>query len=162
MTGRLAQLLVLVLLAGALAAPAAWGQATGATGADGSATVVEPKAGTPAPAPVDPATTTTPPAATVAPAPQTTTAAPVPAAGATGTTGPQGAKATGKGGLSNAAIALIAGGALLLALIGLLAFAQWRGWSSRRLARWRHAAAEANWRLGLRAAEFRDFLRLGR
>jgi len=39
---------------------------------------------------------------------------------------------------------------------------QWRGWDPRWLRRWRHASAEAGWRLSLGWAEFRDFVRLGR
>jgi hypothetical protein len=166
MTRRFLQLLLLAALAAALAAPAAFAQATGATGADGkdapAPTAVEPAAGQPAPAPADPAPA---PAATVVPAVQPTTAAPattpVVPAGASGAVGPQAAKAGG-GGLSNGTLAGIAAVALLVVILSLIVFAESRGWSSRRLDRWRHAAGEANWRISLRAAEFRDFLRLGR
>ena len=159
MTRRILQLLVLAACTALLAAPAALGQATGATGA-AAPTVVEPTAGKPAPAPVDTTTVTPVPVPTAAPAPQPTTSAAA-AEGSTGAAGPQAARKT-DGGLSNAALAIIAVAALLALLIGLVAFASWCGWSSRRLNRWRHAAGEANWRMGLRMAEFRDFLRLGR
>ncbi len=39
---------------------------------------------------------------------------------------------------------------------------RWRGWDPRWLRRWRHASAEAGWRLSLGWAEFRDFVRIGR
>ena len=160
MTRRILQLLVLAACTALLAAPAAFGQATGATGA-AAPTVVEPTAGKPAPAPVDTTPVPVPvPVPTAAPAPQPTTSAAA-AEGSTGAAGPQAARKT-DGGLSNAALAIIAVAALLALLTGLVAFASWRGWSSRRLNRWRHAAGEANWRMGLRMAEFRDFLRLGR
>ena len=170
MIRRLQQVLVLAAcLAATLAPTAAQAQTTGASGAANGAKkaakpkVVEPAVGKPAPAPVD----TPPPVTTsVIPVPQpTVTQAPVqPAgavAGASGASGPQGVRRS-DGGLSDTAVgAIIAGGVLLL--LALLALAvRSSGWSSYRTTRWRHAAGEANWRLSLRAAEFRDFLKLGR
>ena len=60
------------------------------------------------------------------------------------------------------AIAAIALGALLLGIIVTLLLWRVRGWDPRWLKRWRHAVAEAGWRLSLGWAEFRDFVRLGR
>ena len=157
------KILVLAACAAICVTPLAHSAANGASGATGAKatappTAVEPKAGKPAAAPVD----TTPPAAvTVVPAPQPT-AAPVPAPGPTGATGPSGSQASGGNGLSGGALAAIACALLLVGIAALIAFAQWRGWSSTTLRRWRHAVGELNWRMSLRAAEFRDFLRLGR
>ena len=141
---------------------------TGVSGANGAAkkpTLVEPTAGKPVPAPQTdvPATTTiiaTPQTTTLVPSTQPTTAASG-ATGATGATGPQGARGSG-GGLSNGARGVIAAGVLLALVLALFAFGRWRGWSSARWRRLRHAGAEASWRMSLRNAEFRDFLRLGR
>ena len=162
---RSLKILALGLCAVLLAAAPTVAATTGATGSKNpDATVkahaVEPTAGKPAPAPVDTTPVTPPPPATTsaAPVPQPTTSA----AGASGATGPQGARRNADGGLSGTALAIIAAAALLALLTGLAAFARWRGWTSRRVDRWRHAAGEANWRMGLRMAEFRDFLRLGR
>ena len=57
--------------------------------------------------------------------------------------------------------AIVLGALLLFVLIVRLLW-RWRGWDPRWLRRWRHANAEAGWRLSLGWAEFRDFLRLGR
>ena len=162
---RSLKILVLGMCAALLIAAPALAATTGATGAKNpdatvKANAVEPTAGKPAPAPVDttPVTPTPPATTTAAPAAQPTSAA----VGASGATGPQGVRRKTDGGLSGTALAIIAAAALLALLTGLAAFARWRGWTSRRADRWRHAAGEANWRLSLRAAEFRDFLKLGR
>lgn len=165
MTRRIFQLLVLAACAALLAAPAALAQTTGADGSTKSnpdatvtPTAVEPTAGEPAPAPVDTTPTTPEPAPTVT----TTTTTKATATVKQGATGPAGPQKQTSGGLSRTALAVIVAAAALALLFALIAFARWRGWSSRRMDRWRHAAGEANWRVGLRVAEFRDFLRLGR
>ena len=113
--------------------------------------------------------------------PQTT---PAPQSGVTGpdapvtsgATGPTGATAQGTTGVAGAQeaaskdssdddlllIAAIVVGAMLLVLLIIALLWRWRGWNPLWARRWRHANAEAAWRLGLGWDEFRDFLRLGR
>lgn len=63
---------------------------------------------------------------------------------------------------SNALIALVAaGGVVVLALVLWLA-AWWTAWDPPFLARWRHSVGEASWRTSAAWAEFTDWLRLGR
>lgn len=143
---------VLALAVLACTAPAAMAQT-------GTGNAVEPVPGQPAPAP---ATTepplTTPPATTTTAPPATTTAPAVPGA----QPAPPAAKQDQGGKVSWLAIAAIALGALLLGIIITLLLWRVRGWDPRWLKRWRHAVAEAGWRLSLGWAEFRDFVRLGR
>jgi hypothetical protein len=87
------------------------------------------------------------------------------AGNAQGTTGAAGAKDAAAQDSSNddaLLIAAIALGALLLFILIVTLLWRVRGWNPRWLRRWRHANAEAAWRLGLGWEEFRDFLRLGR
>ncbi len=138
--------------------------------------VVEPKAGEAVPLaagqqPAVPATDapsagTTGPQAPVASdqvAPGAVTGPTGPAGATTGAGGPQ-ESAAGKGGDDETWLAVAAAvlGGLLLALLITAALWRWRGWDPRWRKRWRHANAEAGWRLSLGWAEFRDFLRLGR
>jgi hypothetical protein len=114
--------------------------------------------------PTTPATTptgaTTPPAATTPTQPATT----VPTTPAPAATAPA-SHAGGSGGgrdRTPLAVAAIAIGALLLALLGLWSLARARGWDAPRLARARHAWGEAGFRTSGMWAEFADWLRLGR
>ncbi len=130
--------------------------------------VVEPKPGeaiaptTPAPDATTPATTDTTPAPAVTG--PTGPSGPTGVTGPTGTTGPQGVAATGGGGDDDQwlAIAGIVLGVILIASLIVMGLWRWRAWDPRWHRRWRHASAEANWRLSLTWAEFRDFLHLGR
>lgn len=63
---------------------------------------------------------------------------------------------------TTAALGAIALGAVLVALLGLWAFARWWAWEPRWAVRWRHATGEAGWRASAAWAEFTDWLRLGR
>lgn len=148
---RIRRATLLALLALACAAPAAHAQTTTGTG-----NAVEPVPGQAAPAPTGattvPPVATTPPAVTTTP-PATTAPAAAPAQPA--------AKDEG-GKVSWYEIAAMALGAILLAVVITLLLWRVRGWDPRWLKRWRHAVAEAGWRLSLGWAEFRDFVRLGR
>ena len=127
---------------------------------------VEPQVGTPAPA--QPGATTP----TVEPVPVPTTAAPAGTTGGVPATaggvpatagGAPAADASGdSGGVAWETIAVIALGAVLLFVLIVLLLWRVRGWDPRWLQRWRHATAEAGWRLSLGWSEFRDFVRLGR
>lgn len=135
------------------------------TGGGAQPQVVEPRAGEALPQ-------TTP----ATPAGPTGPDAPVSSGAVTGPTGPTGAggATTGETGPQEAAgaddggddtwllITAIVLGALVLAIVLTRLLWRWRGWDPRWLRRWRHANAEAGWRLSLGWAEFRDFLRLGR
>ena len=57
---------------------------------------------------------------------------------------------------------LIALAAVLLGVFIVIILWRVRGWDPRWLRRWRHATAEAGWRVGLNGAELRDFVHLGR
>lgn len=130
---------------------------------------VEPQAGEAAPA--QPGATTPP----VEPVPDPVV---TPTAGGSAPTGPAtvgglpatagGAAAapadddSGSGGLSWADAVALAVAALLIAVAVMLVLWQLRGWDPRWLRRWRHATAEAGWRVSLGWSEFRDFVRLGR
>jgi hypothetical protein len=143
----------------ALACAGAGGLAPGAL----AQSAVEPVPGQPAPAPVPdtttvPPVTTTPPATTTAPPAATTTAPVTPAPAAA----PPAQQQDDDSGISWLAIAAIALGAILLGVLVVLLLWRLRGWDPRWLKRWRHATAEAGWRMSLGWAEFRDFLRLGR
>jgi hypothetical protein len=140
---------LLALLALACAAPAAHAQTTGTGNA------VEPVPGQPAPAPTG--TTTVPPVTTP---PAVTTTPPVATAPAAAPAQPAAKDEGGK--VSWLEIAAIALGALLLAVVVALLLWRVRGWDPRWFKRWRHAVAEAGWRLSLGFAEFRDFVKLGR
>ena len=165
LTGRRFAALVLALLLCALGpGTLALAQETGKDGQQPQ--VVEPKAGEAVPPP----TTTAPGGPTGPDAPVTSQGA---VTGPTGPTGPGGAT-TGETGQQGAAaknggsddtwllITAIVLGALALTIILIRLLWRWRGWDPRWLRRWRHANAEAGWRLSLGWAEFRDFLRLGR
>lgn len=65
-------------------------------------------------------------------------------------------------GLAWLTLGLIALGAVLLGVLIVILLWRIRGWDPRWLKRWRHAAAEAGWRVGLSGAEIRDLIRLGR
>ena len=150
--------LIAVLLAGALAIPAAVAgaqepttrapatTAPGATTTLPGATPTVPGATTTAPSP----TATVPPATTAPPA--ATTAAPA-----------QAARDTGPDAGDRAAVLLLVviGGLLLLGAV-LWALARWQAWDPPFMARWRHATGEAGWRAGNAWAEFTDWLRIGR
>jgi hypothetical protein len=110
-------------------------------------------------------TPTTPPPAATAPSTATTPAQPgaVPPTTTTPTTSAgQATRAGGHRDRTPLAIAAIAIGALLLALLALWALARARGWDSPRAARLRHAWGEAGYRTTGVWAEFADWLRLGR
>jgi len=124
---------------------------------------VEPQAGEAAPAAPGEATPT------VEPVPQPV----VPEAAPTGPATAGGTPATAGGvpataaeeddsGLSWADAGALVLAALLIAVAIVLVLWQLRGWDPRWLRRWRHATAEAGWRVSLGWAEFRDFVRLGR
>jgi hypothetical protein len=65
-------------------------------------------------------------------------------------------------GLAWLTIGLIALAAVLLGVFIVIILWRVRGWDPRWLRRWRHATAEAGWRVGLNGAELRDFVHLGR
>ena len=177
-------LLVLLLIA-FCAAPVGVAQAQ-TTGKDApQPKVVEPKAGeavppattTPAPAVATPGGTTgatgpTGPAGTTGPDTPVTSGQATPDAGpgpgqpGSATTGPQGLHESSgsKGGSDDTWLAISAAvlAGLLIAWLITAALWRWRGWDPRWRKRWRHATAEASWRLSLSWAEFRDFMRLGR
>lgn len=127
---------------------------------------VEPQAGEAAPAAPGATTPTVEPvpepvvtgtAGGAAPAgPATTTETPATAGGSPG------AASDDDSGLSWADAGVLALAALLIAAAIMLVLWQLRGWDPRWLRRWRHATAEAGWRVSLGWAEFRDFVRLGR
>lgn len=164
---RLLSLIAMTLVLLALApGTAALAQDTGKNGAQPQ--VVEPKAGE-----AVPQTQTTAPGGPTGPDTPVTSQGAVtgptgptgPGSATTGTTGPQEAAAAKDGGGSDDTwllITAIALGGLLLAILLVRLLWRWRGWDPRWLRRWRHANAEAGWRLSLGWAEFRDFLRLGR
>lgn len=107
----------------------------------------QPVPGTPAPLPADPTVTVPPADAPVAPAP-------APA---------QPAQQQGEDkGLAWLTVGLIALAAILVAVLVVILLWRVRGWDPAWLRRWRHATAEAGWRISLGAAELRDFVRLGR
>ncbi len=110
---------------------------------------------------------TTAPVEPVVPVPTTTATA----GGAPTSTGGTPATAGGvvvvneaddSGGVAWETIAVAVLGALLLFVLIVLVLWRVRGWDPRWLQRWRHAMAEAGWRLSLGWAEFRDFVRIGR
>ena len=107
----------------------------------------QPVPGTPAPLPADPTVTVPPADAPVAPAP-----APAPAQ-------PQQGEDKGLAWLT---VGLIALAVILAAILIVILLWRVRGWDPAWLRRWRHATAEAGWRISLGAAELRDFVRLGR
>lgn len=124
---------------------------------------VEPQAGEAAPA--TPGATTAP----VEPLPEPLVTEAVPtgpatAGGAPATAGgaPAAASQDDDSGLSWADAGALVLAALLIAAAIVLVLWQLRGWDPRWLRRWRHATAEAGWRLSLGWAEFRDFVRIGR
>ena len=170
---------LLVVLACVLACAVSGGAAlaqTTATPAPAPATVptskdapepqaVEPQVGTAAP--VQPGATTVP----VEPVPVPTTVTPETTGGLPATAGGAPATAGGvvvteqpedSGGVAWETIAVIVLGGLLLFVLLVLVLWRVRGWDPRWLQRWRHAMAEAGWRLSLGWAEFRDFVRIGR
>jgi hypothetical protein len=161
----LAALFVAVMCSAVLASSAVLAQtSSGITKDTPEPTAVEPQAGKTAP--VEPGVTT--PAVETPPA--TTSGTPATAGGAIvveGTVvtagGVPGAGAADSGDdnswLKVVAIALAA---LILFVVVVLVLWRWRGWDPRWLRRWRHASAEAGWRLSLGWAEFRDFVRIGR
>ena len=106
----------------------------------------QPVPGTPAPAPADPTVTVPPADAPVAPAP-------APA---------QPAQQNEDKGLAWLTVGLIALAVILVAILVVILLWRVRGWDPLWLRRWRHATAEAGWRISLGAAELRDFVRLGR
>jgi hypothetical protein len=108
----------------------------------------QPVPGTPAPLPADPTVTVPPADAPAAPAP-----APTPA---------QPAQQGEDRGLAWLTVGLIALAVILAAILIVIALWRVRGWDPLWLRRWRHATAEAGWRISLGAAELRDFVRLGR
>jgi len=149
--------LIAVLVAAALAVPAAVAGAQEPT--TGVPAPIAPGATTTAPGatPTAPGATTTAPAntATVPPAttaPAATTAAPAPAAGDTGP----------DAGDRAAVLLLVVFGGLFLLAAALWALARWQAWDPPFMARWRHATGEAGWRAGNAWAEFTDWLRIGR
>jgi type IV secretory pathway VirB10-like protein len=154
MPSRRATAAVLAALACATAAATTSGPAL-------AQNAVEPVPGQPAPAPAPDTTTippvTTPPPATTTAPPAATTTAPV-----TPPPGQQPQQQDEDSGISWLAIAAIALGSILLGVLVVLALWRLRGWDPRWLKRWRHATAEAGWRMSLGWAEFRDFVRLGR
>jgi len=162
-------LLTLILIACALV-PAGTALSQDETKKKAKPQVVEPKVGeavppTTTPAPSGPTGPDTPATSDVAPGAVTGPSGPTGQAGATtGAGGPQELAGTGKvdDGDEWLLIAAIVLGALLLAILIMRALWRWRGWDPRWRRRWRHANAEAGWRLSLSWAEFRDFLRLGR
>ena len=170
---------LLVVLACVLACSLAGGTALAQTSTPAPATVptskdapepqaVEPQVGTAAPVqpgatvpPVEPVpaptTVTTPAGGTTGGLPATAGGAPATAGGVVVTKQPE-----DSGGVAWETIALIVLGGLLLFVLLVLVLWRVRGWDPRWLQRWRHAMAEAGWRLSLGWAEFRDFVRLGR
>ena len=171
LTGPLALLSTAALLAGAPAALAQTASGLSTTPNPSSTTstttsapapqAVEPTPGEPAPA--EPGTTT--PVEPVVPAPTTVPSGPSSDGGLPVTAGGlPGAPLPGSGGQSSSAwtVAAIAFGALVLLALLIRGLWYYRGWDPRWVRRWRHAAAEAAWRLSLGWAEFRDFVRLGR
>lgn len=125
----------------------------------GEAAPAQPGATTPTVEPLpDPAVVPT--AGGAAPAgPATTGGAPATAGGVPGA--PAGDD-SGSDGLTWADVGALVLAALLIAVAIVLVLWQLRGWDPRWLRRWRHATAEAGWRVSLGWAEFRDFVRLGR
>ncbi len=123
-------------------------------------------AATPGATTTPPVTTTPATTPTTEPAPAATTpttTAPAAAAPASTTPTPPAAAAGTHGSDRTALIvALIAGGALLLAALLLWAWARMRGWDPGWVARMRHAWGEAGFRTTSTWAEFTDWLRLGR
>ncbi|MSW96641.1 MAG: hypothetical protein F2796_07580 [Actinobacteria bacterium] len=115
-----------------------------ASAAAGQPQVVEPATGAPAPSVQDPGTL---PQVTTAPAPQAS-AAP--------------ARAPRSDGRNWALIVVVVIAASILALVLVLVAGYRRGWDPPGLRRWRHAIAEAGYRVSLGWAELRDLLRLGR
>lgn len=167
LTGRrVAALLLAALLCALAPGTAALAQDTGKDAAQPQ--VVEPKAGEAVPpttsAPAGPTGPDAPVTSDVGPGAATGPTGPTGPAGATtGTTGPQEAAAAKDGGGDSwLLITVIALGAAILTILLIRLLWRWRGSDPRWLRRWRHANAEAGWRLSLAWAEFRDFLRLGR
>jgi hypothetical protein len=165
---RSALLVVLAcVVACAFATSGALAQTTGGTPSKDTPEpqAVEPEVGTVAP--VQPGATTVP-VVPVEPVPTmtgTTGGVPTSAGGAPATAG--GVVVVDKssddsGGVAWETIAVAVLGALLLFVLIVLLLWRVRGWDPRWLQRWRHAMAEAGWRLSLGWAEFRDFVRLGR
>jgi hypothetical protein len=161
---RLTALTIALLALGALFAGAGYAQSSKTTTAQPQ--VVEPT----------PGEAVTPPAGATGPAtggvPPVGATGPTNATGSTGATGPTGAKTVvavtdeSTTGGSNDDTGLLIGaivlGAILLAALVMFLLWRVRGWDPRWRRRWRHANAEAAWRLSLGWAEFRDFMRLGR
>ena len=164
---RSALLVVLACVAAcAFAVGPALAQTTGGTPSKDTPEpqAVEPQVGTVAP--VQPGVTTVP-VEPVVPVPTTTATAGGAPASAGGTPATAGGvvvvnEADDSGGVAWETIAVAVLGALLLFVLIVLVLWRVRGWDPRWLQRWRHAMAEAGWRLSLGWAEFRDFVRIGR
>ena len=165
----LCTLFAAALCSALVASPSALAQTTGGVTSGGitkdtpAPTAVEPQAGQAAP-PVPGQTTPT-----VETTPTTTTAPPATTGGVTIVEGKVvtvgGVPANGSsssGGTSWTTIAGIVLAVIILFVAIVVVLWQWRGWDPRWLRRWRHAGAEAGWRMSLSWAEFRDFVRLGR
>jgi pilus assembly protein FimV len=157
---------------GASSAAAATGGASAPATSDATPTTptttyVPPAAVTTPGAATTPGATTTPGAATT---PGTATAPTVstPATTAPAGTSPQttgsvkGQRATSKGGLSGAAIAIITLAALLVLACIAWALARRRAFEPHWLLSLRHAMAEAGFRASATWSEFADWVRLGR
>lgn len=160
---RSATLVVLAFLVACAVAGGAAAQTSVPTSKDApQPQAVEPQVGTPAP--VEPGVTT--PTVEPVPVPETASGVPATAGGAPATVvtagGAPAAETSGDSGVAWETIAIVALGALLLFVLLVLVLWRVRGWDPRWLQRWRHATAEAGWRLSLGWAEFRDFVRLGR
>lgn len=162
---RSAVLVVLAFLVACALAGGAAAQTSVPTSKDApEPQAVEPQVGTPAPVQPGATTPTVEPVPVPTTTPGTTGGLPATAGGAPATAGgAPAAEASGdSGGVAWETIAVIALGGLLLFVLIVLLLWRVRGWDPRWLQRWRHATAEAGWRLSLGWAEFRDFVRLGR
>ncbi len=171
-TRRLPAAILVAVVSLLLVATVAFAQTSGGTsgaetgtGTTPAPTAVEPQAGEAAPPEPGQTTTAETPAQTTT---STTTTTPgtgggIAVEGSTVTAGgaPGGARG-GDGSVSWLTIAAIALAGLILFVIAVLILWRWSGWDPRWLRRWRHASAEAGWRLSLGWAEFRDFVRMGR
>ena len=162
---RILVALAVAVACSALLAPAAFAQGTSggaATQSGAPATAVEPQAGQAAP-PVPGATTPTVATTTTTTAPPATTGGVTIVEGKVVTAGGvPGASSSSSGGTSWTTIAGIVLALIILFVAIVFVLWQWRGWDPRWLRRWRHAGAEAGWRMSLSWAEFRDFVRIGR
>ena len=156
-----------VLCAAVVASPGALAQTSSGTATSGgitkdtpAPTAVEPQAGQAAP-PVPGQTTPTVETTTTTTAPGTTGGVTI-VEGKVVTAGGVPAGSSSNSGTSWTTIAGIVLAAIILFVALVIVLWQWRGWDPRWLRRWRHASAEAGWRLSLGWAEFRDFVRIGR